>query len=876
MSQYFSKAISIASNAAKISLKASEGLVENARELKKEIDGEIYDNAEAKIGNISKELSSNLEKEILVGLKRIIILMGRGFDLSMHFPLVVKNVESKSIEIRKLVYIFLTKYAEKDPDLALLSINTFQKDLSDRNHSIRAMALKVLSGIKIRQISPLIVMSIKKCSSDPSPHVRKAAAMATIKVFRNDPTMSDQLIEIVKDMMIEQSPLAIGAIVTAFETICGNDVNAIHQNFRRCCEMLVDVDEWGQIAVIQMLVRSANLVSSSEFLQSSENKNIPLDQDFELLLAALNKLLHSRNNAVVMVVVSAIFELAPISRIETLWKPLLRLLKSSPEIEALVVVNLYKIASKYPNQFLGHSPSFFIKASDSDRSESTKIEILSLCASLLYSEVYNSRLENKNAKDPISEIQSSLNVNSLSLLLGYELNGYQNLPSWPETQPNHLLRGPQITSIKLNERLAACNGSYLPGISPISNPQDIKNKKTNLRKNLKNMKEHISSNIDNHSLTTKNSNYTHKNVSSSPNSNHPNSSDDSDSELEKFLDSYDEEQGSDNIASKTSIYQNGNRSHKKNKIKSTISYISSSSSEGEYSETGRILKANNIVESNDSSSGSESDISDINKKNTFINHLNGFKYSKDYEKDKLESHYKESSYQNQANNQGLISSNNPWDNSNYINNIDHISSRSELPDELEASFLSQSNINSSSKVSEIEEAISKNSFVVETEMFSSSSSSSDLDTNYNFTKTTQQKESINNESLPPISALSLAKNSSPTTSLNKLTLSALNFKSKSENSSFSINSEHKNFKKGESANHKNHRDSKSYKSTQLTSDDTFTGPDLKNSTSMPTTKLNFDQVHVELDSSIDLSKKDKPKNKTYFDIEIEDESNHWK
>ncbi|OMJ18911.1 AP-3 complex subunit beta-2 [Smittium culicis] len=321
MSQYFSKAISIASNAAKISLKASEGLVENARELKKEIDGEIYDNAEAKIGNISKELSSNHEKEILVGLKRIII-----------------------------------------------------KDLSDRNHSIRAMALKVLSGIKIRQISPLIVMSIKKCSSDPSPHVRKAAAMATLKVFRNDPTMSDQLIEIVKDMMIEQSPLAIGAIVTAFEAICGNDVNAIHQNFRRCCEMLLDVDEWGQIAVIQMLVRyarsqftdpnksinykersmelkdtrSPNLISSSEFLLSSENKNIPLDQDFELLLATLNKLLHSRNNAVVMVVVSAIFELAPINRIEALWKPLLRLLKSSPEIEALVVVNIYKIASKYP------------------------------------------------------------------------------------------------------------------------------------------------------------------------------------------------------------------------------------------------------------------------------------------------------------------------------------------------------------------------------------------------------------------------------------------------------------------------------------------------------------------------------------------------
>ena len=40
---------------------------------------------------------------------------------------VVKNVVATSFEVRKLVYIYLVRYAEQEPDLALLSINTFQK-----------------------------------------------------------------------------------------------------------------------------------------------------------------------------------------------------------------------------------------------------------------------------------------------------------------------------------------------------------------------------------------------------------------------------------------------------------------------------------------------------------------------------------------------------------------------------------------------------------------------------------------------------------------------------------------------------------------------------------------------------------------------------
>ena len=81
------------------------------------------------------------------------------------------------------MYIFILRYAEAEPDLALLSINTFQKDLNDPNPLIRSMSLRVLGGIRVPMIGSVVLMAIKKGAADPNPHVRKAAALAVPKLY---------------------------------------------------------------------------------------------------------------------------------------------------------------------------------------------------------------------------------------------------------------------------------------------------------------------------------------------------------------------------------------------------------------------------------------------------------------------------------------------------------------------------------------------------------------------------------------------------------------------------------------------------------------------------------------------------------------------
>ena len=130
-------------------------------------------------------------------MKRIIGLVARGRDGGELFPAVVKNVVSKNIEIKKLVYVYLTRYAEEQQDLALLSISTFQRALKDPNQLIRASALRVLSSIRfsaqIRIYLPLVQESQRRASSggDPAAFLARVAALPVSDISIEAPRLED-------------------------------------------------------------------------------------------------------------------------------------------------------------------------------------------------------------------------------------------------------------------------------------------------------------------------------------------------------------------------------------------------------------------------------------------------------------------------------------------------------------------------------------------------------------------------------------------------------------------------------------------------------------------------------------------------------------
>ncbi|KAJ8941876.1 hypothetical protein NQ318_001729 [Aromia moschata] len=299
--------------------------------------------------DLKEMLDSNKDSLKLEAMKRIIGMVAKGRDASVLFPAVVKNVVSKNIEVKKLVYVYLERYAEEQQDLALLSISTFQRALKEPNQLIRAGALRVLSSIRVKMISPIVMLAIRDASSDMSPYVRKTAAHAIPKLYSLDPELKSQLVTIIQKLLADKTVLVIGSAVMAFTEVCPERVDLIHQVYRKLCALLVDVDEWGQVTIVNMLTRYArsqfinpNLreeESDRDFYDSSSDASdkptTSLDPDHRLLLRSSRPLLQSRNAAVVMSVAQLYHHAAPKTESLLAAKALVRLLRSHFELEVL-------------------------------------------------------------------------------------------------------------------------------------------------------------------------------------------------------------------------------------------------------------------------------------------------------------------------------------------------------------------------------------------------------------------------------------------------------------------------------------------------------------------------------------------------------------
>lgn len=112
-----------------------------------------------------------------------------GVQQPPSYPL-LPSPSSPTPQLRKLAYLYVVRYAEECPDIALLSISSFQKGLKvsrrlcpslhlppshphsptpssslpqqDPNQLIRASALRVLSSIRVADIVPVMLIAVKE------------------------------------------------------------------------------------------------------------------------------------------------------------------------------------------------------------------------------------------------------------------------------------------------------------------------------------------------------------------------------------------------------------------------------------------------------------------------------------------------------------------------------------------------------------------------------------------------------------------------------------------------------------------------------------------------------------------------------------------
>ncbi|KAJ4460130.1 Adaptor protein complex 3 (AP-3); beta subunit [Paratrimastix pyriformis] len=208
-----------------------------------------------KVEEIRELLESRDPMRKFEAMKRTFGLISKGLNVSELFPSVVKSIITPSLDVKRLVFQYIVHYAEVNPDLCLLCVDKLHKDIVENpNALVRALSLRVLSSIRSRDIVHVVARDVQKASTDSSPFVRKAAALAIPKIVSLEPDQKDSMIECIVSLLRDNTTLVLGPALFAFSEICPDRWDLLHPHFRKLCHLLVDLDEWSQTITLRVLL----------------------------------------------------------------------------------------------------------------------------------------------------------------------------------------------------------------------------------------------------------------------------------------------------------------------------------------------------------------------------------------------------------------------------------------------------------------------------------------------------------------------------------------------------------------------------------------------------------------------------------------------
>jgi AP-3 complex subunit beta len=382
-----------------------------------------------KVDDLRRSLNSESLHDKRDAMKRIVAQMCKGGDMRHFFTDVVKNIHVPSIELRKLIYLFIVYYSENCPDETLLSISAFQKDLVDPSMHVRALALRMLAALRIPAIQPVVMVAVRKCADDFAPVVRKTAALALVQmhsVARQD-LDQDGVHKLLRTLLSDRNPDVVGAAAMAYTTVCPARWELLHPVYRRLCRLLSECEEWGQVVLLRLLLRYARLHfvdasgpyaskgaeerssesdasdSGSGTASGSDNdddatssfssdsyrgfdkeggsksdtdadKN--LDPDLLLLLNSARPLLRSMNSAVVVATIALYTHCGTRRFHEACAKPAMRLLNTCAEGHIAILNVIYALLLVHREAFQPYYKSFYLLPLDAADVRSLKLRIL--------------------------------------------------------------------------------------------------------------------------------------------------------------------------------------------------------------------------------------------------------------------------------------------------------------------------------------------------------------------------------------------------------------------------------------------------------------------------------------------------------------------
>lgn len=401
--------------------------------------------SEACVREIRQQLDASDSDTKLKGLRRALAAEAAAGNAegsasgrqSLFFPDVLKNLETSDFELKRLVYLYLVEHSGSRPDLTLLAINGFRKDLFHRSHVVRAFALKALSSLQLLEILQLLLQSVRRAAVDTSPLVRKTAAHAAAKLCFLDPDLLPEVLQLLLQLLQDGEPAVLGAAAVSLrlllhlhsqtsqtegppsQTQTCNDVSAenallsdrefrqvetlsaLHPLYRRLLAVLPQLQPAAQVALVDLLTRYCRAffrkprvrspeggaectdgaggegAAASADCRKAEAVYDPLPEDYEAFRGGLLLLLHSDSAAVVTSACASLYALFPPKDWTPVVPALLRTLHATPpDCRGPLLEVVWEFSLVKPSLFAPHFRHFFLKQSDPRALRLSKLRLL--------------------------------------------------------------------------------------------------------------------------------------------------------------------------------------------------------------------------------------------------------------------------------------------------------------------------------------------------------------------------------------------------------------------------------------------------------------------------------------------------------------------
>ncbi|MCJ1314801.1 hypothetical protein MMC15_000113 [Xylographa vitiligo] len=348
------------------------------------VSSQWFTTSQGKVAELRVELASGGKKDKnnsakKIALKKIVANMTMSNnDMVALFPDIINCMHISSLEIKKMCFLFLVNYARIKPEIAHKALPILLQDLEDSNPLVRALALRTLSYIHVREFVQATVSPLRGLVRDQDPYVRKTAAICVAKLYDHDRLLveSSDLIDRLNAMLRDENPTVVASALAALMDIWERSesirLTIDYASASKIVQILPDCSEWGQTYILEALM-----------------SYVPQDTGEALLLAEriCPRLSHS-NSAVVLTCIRVVLYLmnyiADDKQISSLCRklspPLVTLLAKGPEVQYLALRNALLILQRRPEVLRNDIRVFFCKYNDPIYVKVTKLELIFMLA----------------------------------------------------------------------------------------------------------------------------------------------------------------------------------------------------------------------------------------------------------------------------------------------------------------------------------------------------------------------------------------------------------------------------------------------------------------------------------------------------------------